>query len=56
MIQNHVPKISKPANRVLLEIGVTSLEQLSVYSEKDLLGLHGRGPKGIRLLKAAMKE
>ncbi|MFN7160746.1 MAG: DNA-binding protein [Candidatus Gracilibacteria bacterium] len=56
MSQTPIPKVSKPANRVLLEIGITTLEQLSEYSEKDLLALHGMGPKGIQILKEAMKE
>jgi predicted flap endonuclease-1-like 5' DNA nuclease len=48
-----LPRISKPANRVLAEIGVTTRAQLANYTAADLLALHGFGPKGIAILKAA---
>lgn len=47
---------SKPAERALATIGVTRLTQLTKYSEKELLALHGMGPKGIRVLRSALKE
>lgn len=50
------PKISKPVNHALVNAGFTSIEQLTEVSEKDLLGLHGMGPKGIRILKEEMEK
>lgn len=47
---------SKPAERALATIGVTRLTQLTKYSEKELLALHGMGPKGVRFLRSALKE
>lgn len=52
--QTPIPKISRPANDALTAAGFTSLEQLTAVTERDLLGLHGFGPKGIRILREAM--
>ncbi len=51
-----LPRISKPATRALATIGVTTLEQVAEHSEKELLALHGFGPKGIRILKPVLAE
>lgn len=51
-----LPKIGAPATRALASIGVTTVEQLADYSEKDLLALHGFGPRAIRLLTPFMEE
>ncbi len=49
-------KMSQPALRALESIQVKHLEDLSTCTEKQLLGLHGFGPSGMRVLKAAMAE
>lgn len=51
-----LPKISKPALRALDSINVKTLEDVTKYSEAELLALHGFGPKGIRILKEVMEE
>jgi predicted flap endonuclease-1-like 5' DNA nuclease len=51
-----LPKIGAPAIRALAEIGVTTVEQLADLTEKELLALHGVGPKAIRILRPAMAE
>lgn len=51
-----LPKISAPATRALAGIGVTTVEQLAGHTEKDLLALHGFGPKAIRILRPVMEE
>lgn len=56
MSQTLLPKVGQPATRALATIGVFTLEQLSEHTEKELSELHGMGPKGIRILKEAMKE
>lgn len=48
-----LPKIGVPATAALAEIGITKASQLKSYSEKDLLKIHGIGPKAIRLLREA---
>lgn len=52
-VSEELPKIGSPAARALAEIGVTSVSQLSAYSEPELLALHGVGPQAIRLLREA---
>ncbi|RAI81447.1 hypothetical protein BFS35_007715 [Macrococcoides goetzii] len=51
-----LPKISKPALRALNSINVKTLEDVTKYSEAELLALHGFGPKGIRILREVMDE
>ena len=49
------PAISQPALRALRHAGVTRLEELREWREKDLGALHGMGPKGVRLLREALE-
>jgi predicted flap endonuclease-1-like 5' DNA nuclease len=51
-----LPKIGAPATRALAGIGVTTLEGLAAHTEKELLALHGFGPKAIRLLRLVMEQ
>ena len=48
------PPIGGPALRALATAGIRSLAELAAWRERDLLALHGMGPKGVRLLKAAL--
>lgn len=47
--------LSAPARRALETQGVTTENQLSKWSEKELLTLHGFGPGSIPKLKAALQ-
>lgn len=47
--------LSAPARRALENNGITTLEQLAAYSEKDLLSLHGIGKTAIPKLKAVLE-
>ena len=49
------PPVGGPALRALANAGIRSLDQLAKWSERDLLELHGMGPKGVRLLKEALE-
>ena len=49
-------KPENPARRALREVGITHLDQLTRFSEMELLKLHGVGPKAIRLLREALAE
>jgi predicted flap endonuclease-1-like 5' DNA nuclease len=51
-----LPRIGKPATRALAESGVTTLEAVATYSERQLLAIHGIGPKAIRILALALAE
>jgi predicted flap endonuclease-1-like 5' DNA nuclease len=46
--------IGVPARRALAGAGYTRLEQLASVSEKDLLKLHGMGPKALGLPRSAL--
>jgi predicted flap endonuclease-1-like 5' DNA nuclease len=50
------PGLSQPAIRALAGVGVTTLDQLTEFRERDLAKLHGMGPKGIRTLREALAE
>ena len=43
--------IGRPATDALAVIGVTRLEQVGAMTDKELLALHGVGPKAVRLLR-----
>lgn len=55
MVSN-IPNIGAPAGRALAGVGVRKLEDLVKFSEKELLELHGFGPKALRILKEVMDE
>ncbi len=48
--------LSAPARRALENNGITTLKQLSKYSEKEILEFHGMGPGSLPKLRAALKE
>lgn len=51
-----LPPIGRPANSALLEAGVTTLAQVAAYRRRDLLAIHGIGPKAVRILADALAE
>lgn len=52
---DRLPGLSNPARRALAAAGYTRLEQLTRVAEAELLKLHGMGPKGISVLRAALR-
>ena len=49
-------KLSAPAHRALENAGCTTVAQLSRITEKELLALHGVGPKVLPELRAALAD
>ncbi len=47
--------LSAPAQRALQNAGISSLKQLSKYSEAQILELHGMGPGSISKLRGALE-
>jgi hypothetical protein len=45
------PRIGAPATRALENAGVRSVAELPNWSERDLLALHGMGPKAVGILR-----
>lgn len=48
--------LGKPAERAIAGAGYTRLDQLTRISERDLLRLHGVGPKAVSVLRRALAE
>lgn len=46
--------LSGPALRALQHAGIRSMTELSRRTEDEVAGLHGMGPKGVRILKDAL--
>lgn len=51
-----LPRVGRPATAALLSIGVTSLDQVAAMSQRELLALHGVGPRAVTLLREALAE
>ncbi len=49
------PRIGKVAVRELALNGYTRYEQLTAVTSKQLLAIHGVGPKAIRILEEELK-
>ncbi|HYG14411.1 MAG TPA: DNA-directed RNA polymerase subunit alpha C-terminal domain-containing protein [Bacteroidia bacterium] len=49
-------KLSAPARRALTNAGITSLKQLSGYTEVEIANLHGIGKNALDALKKAMAD
>lgn len=49
-------KLAKPAQRALLNAGITTLKQLSKVTEEELSSLHGIGQNAVREIKKALGE
>jgi len=47
-------EIGKTAARELSLNGISSLRQVAAYSEKELLAIHGVGPKAVAILGEAL--
>lgn len=48
--------MSAPARRALENEGITTLQQLAEYTEKEILKLHGIGLSAIPKLRSALEE
>lgn len=48
--------LAAPARRALENNGITTLEQLSKYSEKEVLSLHGMGKSTIPVLQKLLTD
>lgn len=50
---SNLPKTSEPATQAFSQVGIHKVSDFKKFTEKELLKLHGVGPKVIRLLKEA---
>ena len=51
-----LPHIGRPATSALMAAGVTTLAQVAALGRRELLAMHGVGPKAVRLLVEALSE
>ncbi|HEY9059899.1 MAG TPA: hypothetical protein VIO64_05245 [Pseudobacteroides sp.] len=49
-------KLAKPAQRAILNAGISTIEQLSKYSEKEVSELHGIGKNAMIIIKKTFYE
>jgi DNA-directed RNA polymerase alpha subunit len=55
-LQAFLAALSAPARRALEQKCIATLHQLSTFSEKDILRLHGVGPASLPILRKALSE
>ena len=49
-----LPEIGKVARRELEANGIATLAQVAARTERELLAIHGVGPKAVRILRQAL--
>lgn len=49
-------KLAKPAQRAIQNAGITTIEQLSKFSEKEVSELHGIGKNAMNSIKQTLNE
>lgn len=49
-------KLGKPAQRGIQDAGITTLEQFSNYSEKEIYELHGIGMNAMIVIRSILEE
>jgi predicted flap endonuclease-1-like 5' DNA nuclease len=54
-MSNEIPtSLAQPAQRALRDAGITTLDQLANFTEKEITALHGMGPGALKRLREAM--
>lgn len=51
-----LPRIGRPANSALLAAGVTTLAEVAKLGRRNLLAMHGVGPKAVRILGESLAQ
>lgn len=49
-------KLAKPAQRALLTLNITTLEELSQYQQQDISQLHGIGKNALKTIISTLEE
>ena len=52
----HLGKLSKPAKRAIFNSGITTLEELSAFSEREVAKWHGIGPHALITIRVILEE
>lgn len=51
-----LPNVGAPAARALAAAGIDTLEAVANRTERELLALHGVGPRAVRILREHLAE
>lgn len=55
--ENDLPaSIGRPATSALLSANITSLKQVADLTDRELLALHGVGPKAVIILREQIRK
>lgn len=55
--ENDLPtSIGRPATSALLAANITTLKLVAELTDKELLALHGVGPKAVRILREQIRN
>ena len=54
--EGFLARLSSPARNALVHEGITTLEQLAQYTEKEVLKLHGIGRASLPIMRTALEE
>jgi hypothetical protein len=54
--EGFLAELAAPARRALEQKGIRNLQQLSTYSMKEILELHGIGPSSIPKLRSSLRN
>jgi DNA-directed RNA polymerase alpha subunit len=49
-------KLSSPARNALVHEGIDTLQELSKYTEKEILKIHGIGPASLPIMRMSLEE
>ncbi|WP_396334496.1 RNA polymerase alpha subunit C-terminal domain-containing protein [Alkalihalobacillus sp. MEB130] len=49
-------KLSSPARNALVHEGIDTLQELSKYTEKEILKIHGIGPASLPIMRTLLEE
>jgi DNA-directed RNA polymerase alpha subunit len=49
-------KLSSPARNALIHEGINTLQELSKFTEKEILKLHGIGPASLPTMRSSLEE
>lgn len=51
-----LPKLAAPAQRALKSVGIERLEDLTKFSEAEIVALHGMGPNALGVLRNTLRD
>ncbi|WP_042472075.1 RNA polymerase alpha subunit C-terminal domain-containing protein [Bacillus ndiopicus] len=54
--EDFLARLSSPARNALVHEGITTIEQLAQYTEKEVLKLHGIGRASLPIMRTALEE